>query len=124
MKHNQLIGIGILLLHCVLAQGGSSTPVKLTVTAQPIAAALNDFARQSGLHVVIDSDVARGITSSPVDGTFTAEDALVKLLANTGLQFEYLDATTVAILAKPARTRPKPAADARGGDDSLRLVRI
>jgi len=75
-------------------------PIRLSVASQPIAAALNDFARQSGLHVVIGSEIAAGVKSSPVDGMFTPETALQQLLMDTGLRYEYLDAQTVAVLGK------------------------
>lgn len=79
---------------------GQPEPIQLSVASQPIAAALNDFARQSGLHVVIGSEIAAGVKSSAVEGMFTPETALQKLLMDTGLRYEYLDAQTVAVLGK------------------------
>jgi iron complex outermembrane recepter protein len=87
---------------------GPAAPIRLSVASKPIAAALNDFARQSGLHVVIGSEVAAGVTSTPVEGTFTPEAALQQLLMDTGLRYEYLDAQTVAVLGKD---KPKAALD-------------
>jgi len=119
MSSNRLIYLGIALLCSggVVAQAQNSDgvpvaqrqtvqPVQLAVAAQPIAAALNDFARQSGLHVVIGSEIAKGVRSAAVEGMFTPEAALERLLANTGLRYEYLDAQTVAVLG-----RERPSAE-------------
>jgi outer membrane receptor protein involved in Fe transport len=91
-------------------------PIQLAVAAQPIAAALNDFARQSGLHVVIGSEVAHGVQSAAIEGMFTPEAALERLLTNTGLRYEYLDVQTVAVL------KDEPAAQVTKSRDSLRLA--
>lgn len=94
-----------------------ATPIRLAVSSQPIAAALNDFARQSGLHVVIGSDVATGVKSTPVEGMFTRDAALQQLLRDTGLRYEYLDSQTVAVLGKE-----KPRAAVRDETRTLRVA--
>src|SRR5688572_29471350 len=108
MTRKYLIGLAI----AVVLSGGSlvnaqdssdskamadAAPIRLAVAAQPVAAALNEFARQSGLHVVIGAEVAAGVESSEVRGTFTAREGLERLLERTGLRYEYLDARTVAV---------------------------
>jgi outer membrane receptor for ferric coprogen and ferric-rhodotorulic acid len=101
MLHKRLISLTILALCAatLAAAREPGPPMPLAVAAQPIAAALNDFARQSGLHVVIGSKIAKGVTSTSVEGTLTADDALTRLLANTGLRYEYLDDRTIAVLS-------------------------
>jgi outer membrane receptor protein involved in Fe transport len=91
-------------------------PIRLVVAAQPIAAALNEFARQSGLHVVIGSDVATGVKSAAVEGLLTPDAALDLLLRNTGLRYEYLDARTVAVVGE------KPRAELANGAKPIRLA--
>lgn len=92
------------------------TAIRLAVASQPIAAALNEFARQSGLHVVIASEVAAGVKSTPLDGVFTRDAALQQLLRDTGLTYEYLDAQTVAVLEKK-----QPKVDASRATRTLRV---
>lgn len=82
-----------------------SPSIRVTVAAQPIAAALNEFARQVGLHVIIDSEVAGRITSAPLEGIYTKEAALAKLLENTGLRYQYLDEQTIAVLKSTPMTQ-------------------
>src|SRR5688572_9101757 len=72
----------------------------LNIPSQPIGDALNEFGRQSGLHVVIYSGLGKGMISRPLSGSFSTQAALDTLLAGTNLRYEYLDASTVAILAK------------------------
>ena len=77
---------------------------RIAVPAQPIEAALNEFARQSGIHVVIDSRVAGNIVSTPVQGDLKTVEALEKLLEKTGLTYRVLDARTIAVEKVGART--------------------
>jgi iron complex outermembrane receptor protein len=92
----------VLLATNVLAQQPAltTTPRKVTLHIEPQAVgdALSEFGRQTGLTVMIQSVVARGVTSPKLDGNFTLADALDKLLSHTGLHYEYLDAKTVAVL--------------------------
>ncbi|MBL8269205.1 TonB-dependent receptor [Steroidobacter sp.] len=78
-------------------EGRAQKPVHVMVAAKPIAEALNDLARQTGLQVVINSSTASGIHSETLEGDFTPEDALRRLLESTGLIYEYLNNDTVSI---------------------------
>lgn len=53
------------------------------IPAQPLASALNSFGRQSGLQVSLAAATSRGLTSRPVKGTFTPQEALARLLEGT-----------------------------------------
>jgi hemoglobin/transferrin/lactoferrin receptor protein len=82
--------------------------LKLSIAAQPINDALNEFARQSGLQVFfLASDQTRQLISTAISGTFEPKAALTRLLSNTGLSFKYLDARSVAIV-DPAADTPRP----------------
>ena len=98
---------------------GPAVSMQVRVASQPIAAALNEFARQTGLQVVIGSDVAAGVRSTPVEGSFTREAALDELLKHTGLRYEFLDAQTVAVLGKE-----KPSASLGNETSSFRVARV
>src|SRR5690242_15933216 len=63
---------------------------KLDIAAQSIDDALQEFGRQSGLQIFLASAEGKGVTTPRVVGTFTAQDALDRLLSNTGLHYEYL----------------------------------
>jgi iron complex outermembrane recepter protein len=75
----------------------SAQKISLDISAQPISDALNEFAHQAGLQVVFYTEIGQGLTAPAVAGNFTAEEALQKLLAGTGLAFQFMSAGTVAI---------------------------
>ena len=106
-----------LLVQCLLALVLSGTaiagetapqagamPVELNIPAQPVDKALNELAHQARLQVVVDSKETRGIESSRVIGSYTAERALDLLLANTALVHEFLRPDLVTVYLPP----PKP----------------
>jgi outer membrane receptor protein involved in Fe transport len=86
-----------------LAQAGQTRTY--AIAPQPLADALTLFGQQSGLQVTLDAGIVAGLTTPGVDGSFTAEEALRRLLAGTGLTWRFTDANTVA-LAKPAGSGP------------------
>ncbi|MBL8267772.1 TonB-dependent siderophore receptor [Steroidobacter sp.] len=80
------------------AQDPPAGVVQIDIRAQPLDDALNEFARQTGLQVFfLASDDSRRLISTPLTGSLEPEGALARLLANTGLSYEYIDARTVAI---------------------------
>ena len=91
-----------------LAQG---TGLSVGIPAQPLAKALDAFARQTGLHLVYISGVVRDERSHTVSAGLGADEALARMLEGTGLQFEYLTPHSIRILA-PAETHgPNPTRD-------------
>jgi iron complex outermembrane receptor protein len=70
---------------------------QLYIQPQPVEQALQRFAEQSGLQVVYYAGIARGRQANAVIGRFSSSDALTRLLADTGLAFDVVDANTVAI---------------------------
>jgi len=69
------------------------------IPAQPLAQALEAFARQTGLQLVYVSEVVHDQRSRAVAAGLSASNALSRLLEGTGLQFEYLTSRSVHILA-------------------------
>ena len=108
----------------------SGAPVELNIEAQPIGDALNEFGRQTGLHVVLYSALGKGLHSPRLVGSYTVSAALARLLENSGLRYEPLDDRTVAILplsgataenADDAATDYPPARPAGGAEAGERL---
>src|SRR5689334_6710940 len=67
------------------------------IPAEALDRALSDLARQSGLQVLIPSELAEGKQSRALEGMFTAGEALRRLLADTGLSFSFINPLTIAI---------------------------
>lgn len=86
-------------------QVGQAAPdqkqVTFDIASQPLDTALNQFGRQAGLQVTMPAALASGQQSPGVAGAFTPRVALTRLLAGTGLVYEFTSPETVSI-AKPA----------------------
>ena len=102
MKLNSHPWLGICLT--VLAFGAAAdvlppriAVVTLDIRSQPIGDALNEFGRQSGIQILLYSEVANGLTGPALVGAFTADEALMRLLANTGLTYSRINERTVAV---------------------------
>jgi type II secretory pathway component GspD/PulD (secretin) len=81
--------------------------VKLDIKAQPLAEALMAFGAQTGLSVVVASELTTGKTSRTVRGQLTREQALAQLLRGTGLAFESSAQGTLVIVRQPPKPRPR-----------------
>ncbi len=73
----------------LLCAGGATaaafaTPVEFDVPAQPAPAALLAFSQQARVEVLFSYDELRPVTANAVQGKFEPEDALNRLLRNTG----------------------------------------
>ena len=67
------------------------------INSQPLSQALRAYALQTGEQVVFFSAVSHGRESAPISGQFTRDEALRKLLQNTGLTYQRLNTRTIAI---------------------------
>jgi TonB family protein len=63
----------------------SASPLAFDIPMQPLAAALERYAGIAHLSIVVTSDMVRGRTSSPVQGRYSSQAALQRLLEGTGL---------------------------------------
>src|SRR5512134_74430 len=83
----------------VLSRAEASDELVHDIAAQSLARALSELAAQTGLQVVYVSEIAATRVSKGAPRGLPAEDALRRLLAGTGLRFEFLNARTVRIFA-------------------------
>jgi iron complex outermembrane recepter protein len=83
------------------APAGSQIRVALNIHAQPLREALRVFGEQTGLQVLFRSEdlLAEGVTIAPVSGDLSADEALERMLARTGLKHEFINAKTVRVAA-------------------------
>ncbi len=99
-------------------QPSAARLIAIDISAQPLGDALAEFGKQVDLAMVFyDADLGRDLKAPHLAGTFTADDALARLLSNTGLRYEYLDERTIAIRA--LKSGPETTSDAASlpGDD-------
>lgn len=71
------------------------------IARQSLANALDQLSTQSGLQIAYSAALAQGIESAGVSGRMSAEQALGKLLAGTGLGFERNGANAVLLTRLP-----------------------
>lgn len=87
------------------AQAPAGASFTLDIPAQPLSRALRALADQSGLQIAYRTSIAAGTQAPALRGTMTADQALSRLLARSGLSFAFSGANTVTIL--DARTRAR-----------------
>jgi len=80
----------------------SDAALSTAIAPQPLAAALADFAHQTGLQLVYVSQIAAGRTSKGARAGLSRDEALTQLLEGTGLAFQFLNVRTVRIFESVA----------------------
>jgi iron complex outermembrane recepter protein len=80
---------------------------QVNIESEPVAVALKALAAQTGVQVLVMSEDAGTRRASAVVGNMTIEEALAKILHDTGLTFQRIDDNTVAI--KPLNVAPAPS---------------
>ena len=83
-------------------------PFEITIPAGNLAEALEKLGDQSGLQIMYEPAVARGIRVAAVNGKITPGDALTRLLAQTGLEADRVNDKTVVLRRADAKQEPKP----------------
>jgi len=96
-----LLGLGCVAGGAAMGQAGTAASDAQTrtynIAAQTLGAALQEFAAQAGLQLLFsESDVA-GMRTGGLQGSFTKDQALERLLAGSGLGFEFPKADAVII---------------------------
>jgi iron complex outermembrane receptor protein len=75
----------------------SAAERQFNIAAQPLADALTEFGRQSGLRVTVDAALVRGLSSPAVSGAMAPDDALRQLLSGTGLVGRFAESDLIII---------------------------
>ncbi len=94
------------------------------IAAKPLAQALRDIERITGLWIAIPAPDLDGVSGGAVKGTLTARQAVKAVLAGTGIRATWTDARTVAIedpkvaaLRANAQAVPLPTIDVSAKPD-------
>lgn len=70
------------------------------IEPKPLNLALTEFAQQAGLQVVFVAEIGRNLASGGLAGSFTPQEALTRLLANTPFDYDFINPRTVTIRAR------------------------
>lgn len=90
---------------------------QLNLARAPLDSALQEVGRQCALQLLFFSDITEGKTAPTLQGQYTLDEALHRLLDSAGLEFRHVNATTIEIrraTASPSR----PVARTQSGTDS------
>ncbi len=97
------LGMGQSLAQTVAPTEEAQAPAQASRTgsydipAQPLAQALTALGQQGGLQIAVSNALVAGKTSAPVSGVMTAEQALQRLLAGTGIVYRFTSANSVTV---------------------------
>jgi iron complex outermembrane receptor protein len=95
--------IGIALAGSAVAQDGTPAPVSgerhvtFNIPAQDLNGAILAFAEKAGIQVFYDVSRAQGLHSDGLNGSYTPQDALGRILAGTGLTFRFTGSNAVSL---------------------------
>lgn len=78
-------------------QVASAQSARFDITAQPLATALDQFARQAGLQLVFSAPLAQGLQAPAVQGTRDVQQTLDALLQGSGLSGRVHNGTAVVV---------------------------
>lgn len=107
------LAVALALANAPLMARAQGAPQPIRIAAQPLAEALNDWARQTRIQLVVQQSLVAGKTAPAISGSLTARQALDRLLAGSGL------AATMEGNAAVIKTAP-----ATGGTSTLPAVTV
>lgn len=111
------------------AQGGAAT-FAFDVPAEPLDEALANVARTTGMQLLSDSNLIAGRRGNALGGRMTAEEALTRLLAGTGLRARFTargaivitSAVTADLMLEPLHVQAAPVLG--GGPDERAMAYV
>src|SRR5277367_1213915 len=119
-SNNCLVRMAVLhaLACAILATPGkaSADPARFDIAAQPLPAALKNFAAQAKMQLLYRYDIVSHKTASPVTGQLERHAALDLLLRGTGLEAVYSNDNTATIRLISAEEKAASGTKAATGD--------
>jgi iron complex outermembrane recepter protein len=85
-------------------RGAEPVAHTLHIASQPLDSALQEFARQTGVQVVVFSYLTDGQRAPALDGTYTVDVAMKVLLTGSMLTFRWVNEKTIEIRPLHRRT--------------------
>lgn len=93
---------GVCLVLAPPKASAQEAQIDFDIVAQPLAAALEQYGAVAGRNVLYNSNLTAGLRSSAVRGPMTADMALARLLAGSGLSARVLGETSFMLYSVPA----------------------
>ncbi|WP_407178606.1 STN domain-containing protein [Bradyrhizobium sp. STM 3562] len=132
LKRRRLIGASTALviagIYAAAAQerqpAESPAPIVFHIPSQPLANALQSYGEQAGVQVLYESRAAAGQRSIAVDGSFTREEALNRLLTGTDLTVRYTRPDAITLAPRVSERDIPPASPFASADLSLGTLHV
>lgn len=93
---------GVVVISHTPAIAQQSASFSYTIPSGSLSAALNHFADVSGIRLVYDASITRGLSSGGVQGSMAAETALSRLLSGSGISYKFTSPHSVTLSAATA----------------------
>jgi len=90
--------LGALIPSCALAQTRS-----FDIASEPMPAALETYAQATNRQILFSDEALKGLIAPPVQGTYTADEALALLLRGSGLKVTRTPSGVLVVRPAPAR---------------------
>ncbi|HET8900281.1 MAG TPA: TonB-dependent receptor, partial [Rhodanobacteraceae bacterium] len=106
------------------AASAQAAAVAVDIPAQALRTALDQFALQADMQVVYaGADIVRDLRAPAVQGTLTPTEILDRLLAGSGLRYDFVNPHTVSIHRNQAAQKgaSKAAAPVASGDSAIAI---
>ncbi|WP_297511866.1 TonB-dependent receptor [uncultured Caulobacter sp.] len=102
--------VGTVAPDAAWARAGDSAdaPRRFDLPAQPLSQALNQLALRSDREILFSPNLTAGRKSPALNGAFTAEQALTRLLSGSGLTFRLAGRSFLVVPAPKPRAAPEP----------------
>jgi iron complex outermembrane receptor protein len=91
---------------CATMSAHAADGVVFEIPSQSLSSALNTFARQAGLQIFFPTGAIAGKSAPTISGRLSAEAALRKLIADSGLEVVSNDGTTIILRVVPGAHIP------------------
>ena len=113
-----MLALSLLSASCLAVGAAAAAPTAptapLDIRAKDMATALTELARRTGIELLYDRNLVRGLKARPVRGRLSGEAALSQLLAGSGVGYRRTPDGVIVLFALP---KPRPVERAQGDDD-------
>lgn len=124
-----VVCLSVVALGSARAATAAAARIDTEISPQDLSSALKQFAQVRGMQVLYFSASVKDLRSNGAKGDLTANEALERILAGTGLTYRYVDRNAVTLLPTSAKApqavAPQPATDEKEGkSDSSESFRL
>ncbi len=93
--------------HWFVAQlNDKEKPIAFDIPSQPLSSALLRFGEQANVQIAYTTEDVQGVDTAGVSGMHVVEEALARLLANTGIQYRVTGSNTITLEKSGASMAP------------------